>query len=128
MIEQTGEGHDHVLASISFDLGAHSDAIETLTLTGLAQIDGTGSDKANQITGNDAHPVGRRPGRACGFELGAHFTCLLQNAFPPGNTTHLVRLHARFNLDLREIEEPQPERGSGVSCETVRRRMIPFGP
>ena len=49
--ERDGGGADSVEASVSFTLGAY---VETLTLTGAAAIDGTGSKFANTITGNGA--------------------------------------------------------------------------
>ncbi|MDP4299845.1 beta strand repeat-containing protein, partial [Leptothrix discophora] len=47
--EATGEGTDSVEASASFALGT---GLESLTLTGSANIDGTGNGDANTITGN----------------------------------------------------------------------------
>ena len=49
VVEQPGEGHDIVLASVSFALSAN---VEDLTLTGSADIGGTGNALANVITGN----------------------------------------------------------------------------
>jgi trimeric autotransporter adhesin len=48
-IELANEGVDTVSATATFTLGAH---IETLVLTGTANIDGTGNDQNNTITGN----------------------------------------------------------------------------
>lgn len=50
VIELASSGTDHVLSSASFTLSAE---LETLTLTGAADIDGTGNDLANVLTGND---------------------------------------------------------------------------
>ena len=47
--ENAGEGTDGVAASVSFALGAN---VENLTLTGSADIDGTGNALANVLTGN----------------------------------------------------------------------------
>ncbi|WP_457421253.1 beta strand repeat-containing protein [Roseateles sp. P5_E7] len=52
--EQAGEGIDLVQSSVSFRLGAN---IEQLTLTGSANIDGTGNALANVITGNAGNNV-----------------------------------------------------------------------
>jgi Ca2+-binding RTX toxin-like protein len=49
VIESLEEGTDKVNSSISFALDAN---IERLTLTGSAEIDGTGNDLANVIVGN----------------------------------------------------------------------------
>ncbi len=50
VIEQTNGGTDRVNASVSFSL--LSAAIENLTLTGSANINGTGSSSSNTIIGN----------------------------------------------------------------------------
>ncbi|WP_349617383.1 calcium-binding protein [Azotobacter salinestris] len=49
VIESAGEGTDLVQSSITYQLTDH---VENLTLTGSANIDGTGNDLANVITGN----------------------------------------------------------------------------
>lgn len=49
VIEQAGQGADHVFSSVKFTLGAN---IENLTLTGTANLNGTGNDLNNAITGN----------------------------------------------------------------------------
>ncbi|WP_279340859.1 calcium-binding protein [Zavarzinia aquatilis] len=51
VIEGAGGGEgDHVLSSISYVLGAE---VESLTLTGTADIDATGNARGNSIDGND---------------------------------------------------------------------------
>lgn len=50
--ELAGEGVDKVLSSISYTLGAN---VENLTLSGAAQLNGTGNELANVITGNDSN-------------------------------------------------------------------------
>jgi len=49
VVELIGEGTDLVQASVSYGLG---DEVENLTLTGSANIDGTGNGLNNLITGN----------------------------------------------------------------------------
>lgn len=48
-IEAAGGGRDEVIASLGWTLGAH---LERLTLSGAADISGTGNELANTITGN----------------------------------------------------------------------------
>ena len=50
--ESSGGGTDHVFASASFSLGNN---VENLTLTGSANIDGTGNTLVNTITGNSGN-------------------------------------------------------------------------
>ena len=52
IVENVGEGTDHVDAAVSFSLRDHSQHIETLTLTGTGNITGTGNKQANTIRGN----------------------------------------------------------------------------
>ena len=52
---QTDEGTDPVQSSVSFSLGGQY--IENLTLTGTANIDGTGNSLANLLTGNAGNNV-----------------------------------------------------------------------
>lgn len=51
-IEEDGEGEDTVISSISYELDA---GVENLTLTGVADLNGTGNDLVNSITGNDGN-------------------------------------------------------------------------
>ena len=41
---------------------------------------------------------------------------------------HAIWLYLRFTLSYRDVEELLAERGLDVSCETVRRRVLKFGP
>jgi Ca2+-binding RTX toxin-like protein len=54
IVEQAGQGTDSVQSSVSFVLGAN---LENLTLTGSANISGTGNGLANVIVGNSGHNV-----------------------------------------------------------------------
>jgi Ca2+-binding RTX toxin-like protein len=49
VVENPGEGNDTVLSAVTFTLGAN---IENLTLTGTANINGTGNSLANTLAGN----------------------------------------------------------------------------
>ncbi|MFD1983072.1 hypothetical protein ACFSOZ_10355 [Mesorhizobium newzealandense] len=50
VVETIGQGTDNVFSSVSFNLSGQE--LETLTLTGAANINGTGNSIANIITGN----------------------------------------------------------------------------
>ena len=50
VIEAAGEGSDTVISSITWTLGKN---LENLTLDGKENINGTGNDLANILTGND---------------------------------------------------------------------------
>lgn len=52
--ESAGEGTDRVYSSVDWTLGSN---FENLTLTGAAEIDGTGNTAANSIAGNSAANV-----------------------------------------------------------------------
>ena len=56
IVEASGGGQDRILASISYTLIAGS-YVENLTLAGSADINGTGDDLANVITGNAGNNV-----------------------------------------------------------------------
>jgi transposase-like protein len=48
--------------------------------------------------------------------------------FPAEITQHAIWLYLRFTLSYRDVEELLAERGLDVSCETVRRWVLKFGP
>ena len=52
VVENPGEGADLVFSSVSHTLGAN---VEHLTLTGTANVDGTGNTLNNALTGNAGH-------------------------------------------------------------------------
>ncbi|MFM6250405.1 MAG: bluetail domain-containing putative surface protein, partial [Dolichospermum sp.] len=54
VVENLSEGTDRVNASISYTL---SDNVENLTLTGSANLNGTGNDLNNSITGNTGNNI-----------------------------------------------------------------------
>jgi putative transposase len=41
---------------------------------------------------------------------------------------HAVWLYLRFTLSYRNIEDLLAERGIDISCETIRRWVLKFGP
>ena len=51
-----------------------------------------------------------------------------RHRFPPPIIQHAIWLYLRFTLSYRDVEELLAERGLGVSYETVRRRVLKFGP
>ena len=51
-----------------------------------------------------------------------------RHRFPPQIIVHAVWLYFRFPLSLRLVEEMLFERGIIVSCETIRRWAMKFGP
>jgi VCBS repeat-containing protein len=54
VIEAEGEGYDSVVSSVSWTLGS---TLESLTLSGSAEIDGSGNQKSNTLRGNIADNV-----------------------------------------------------------------------
>ena len=48
--------------------------------------------------------------------------------FPPEIIQHAIWLYLRFTLSYRDVEELLAERGFDLSCETVRRWVLKFGP
>jgi len=51
-----------------------------------------------------------------------------RHQFPPAIIRHAVWLYIRFTLSFRDVEDLLAERGLDVSYETVRRRVLKFGP
>src|SRR5918998_3339683 len=51
-----------------------------------------------------------------------------RHQFPPVVIRHAVWLYVRFTLSYRDVEDLLAERGLVVSCETVRRWVLKFGP
>jgi VCBS repeat-containing protein len=54
VVESSGQGTDLVMASINYTLGKY---VENLTLTGVADISGSGNTLANIINGNAGHNI-----------------------------------------------------------------------
>src|SRR5271167_1101496 len=51
-----------------------------------------------------------------------------RHQFPPEIIRQAVWLYVRFTLSYRDVEDLLAERGLDVSCETVRRWVLKFGP
>src|SRR6202051_664055 len=51
-----------------------------------------------------------------------------RHRFPPPIIQHAIWPYLRFTLSYRDVEELLAERGLEVSYETVRRRVLKFGP
>ena len=51
-----------------------------------------------------------------------------RHQFSPAVIRHAVWLYVRFTLSYRDVEDLLAERGLDVSYETVRRRVLKFGP
>ena len=51
-----------------------------------------------------------------------------RHRFPPVVIQHAVWLYLRFTLSYRDVEELLAERGLDVTYETVRSRVVKFGP
>src|SRR3954451_8193664 len=51
-----------------------------------------------------------------------------RHRFPPEIIQHAIWLYLRFTLSYRDVEELLAERGLDISYETIRRRVLKFGP
>jgi transposase-like protein len=51
-----------------------------------------------------------------------------RHQFPPAIIRHAVWVYVRLTLSYRDVEDLLAERGLDVSCETVRRWVLRFGP
>ena len=51
-----------------------------------------------------------------------------RHRFPPRIIQHAIWLYLRFTLSYRDVEVLLAERGLDISYETVRRRVLKFGP
>ena len=51
-----------------------------------------------------------------------------RHQFPPEVIRQAVWLYLRFTLSYRDVEDLLAERGLAVSCQTVRRWVLKFGP
>jgi serralysin len=57
VIEHAGQGHDHINASVDYRLWVDAPEVENLTLTGDADLDGTGNALNNHLIGNSGNNV-----------------------------------------------------------------------
>lgn len=88
VVEQVGEGHDLIEASISLTL---VDQVEDLQLTGFGNINGTGNELDNVVTGNDGDNV---------LDGGEGADTL---AGGDGNDTYLVRSQSDVIIELDDL-------------------------
>jgi len=51
-----------------------------------------------------------------------------RHRFPPGVIRHAVWLYLRFTLSYRDVEHLLAKRGLTVSNESIRGRVLKFGP
>jgi transposase-like protein len=51
-----------------------------------------------------------------------------RHRFPPVVIQHAVWLYSRFTLSYRDVEDHLAERGLDISYETIRSRVLKFGP
>jgi putative transposase len=73
--------------------------------------------------------TGRLVGRAQDAQLGPMPPIsYARHQFPPAVIQHATWLYLRFTLSYRDVEDLLAERGLDVSDETIRRRVVKFGP
>jgi Ca2+-binding RTX toxin-like protein len=100
IIENASEGNDTVISSLTQTLAAH---VENLTLTGSANIDGTGNVENNQLTGNEGDNI---------LDGGSGMDTLVAGA---GDDTYVVDHTA--DLVIENLDEGHDEVQSSVSYQ-----------
>ena len=96
--EALNEGTDTVQSSVSYTLGAN---VENLTLTGGANINGTGNGDANVLTGNTGNNV---LDGGVGADTAAYTGVLAQSALTFNGTQWIVNGGAEGTDTLSNIE------------------------
>ncbi|WP_439817202.1 beta strand repeat-containing protein [Zavarzinia sp. CC-PAN008] len=114
-----GGGHDTVLSSVSFNLSGSQQLesqLEDLVLTGAGDIDGTGTDLENRLTGNMGDNVLTGLGGADTFVFNAVFGNDTVTDFTAGGGTghDLLDLSATAFTDFADVMASTADVGGGA--------------